>query len=81
MCEDIHKGGLVAGILSLLGYHNDPLHLLELLPNETVSDTTYIRQMLVCNTIGESLSSCGSVKAFLIAMFDLVESTCASSSL
>ena len=81
VCEDVHKGGLVAGIVSLFADHNDPPHLLEPLPNETVSDTTCIRQMLVYDTIGESLSSCGSVKAFLIAMFDLVESTRASSSL
>ena len=81
VCERIHNDGLVAGVVSLLGDHNDSPRLYELLPNETESDTTYIRQILVYDTIGESLSSCGSIKSFLIAMFDLVESTLASLSL
>ncbi|KAF8501998.1 hypothetical protein JB92DRAFT_3123903 [Gautieria morchelliformis] len=71
--ERVHKNGLVAGIVTLLGDHNDSPHLYELLPNEAESDATYIRQMLLYDMIGESLSSCGSIKTFLIAMFDLVE--------
>ena len=74
-CEDIHKDGLIAGIVTLLGEQDDSPLVSELLPGETESDTTYVRHMLVYDTIGDSLCSCGSVKTFLIAMFDLVEGT------
>ena len=72
-CEDIHKDELVAGIVTLLGEQDDSPLVYDL-PGETESDTTYVRHMLVYDTIGDSLCSCGSVKAFLIATFDLVES-------
>ena len=78
VCERIHNDGTVAGVVCLLGDHNDSPRLYELLPNETESDTTYIQQILLYDTIGESLSSCGSIKSFLIAIFDLVESMLAS---
>jgi hypothetical protein len=49
MCESIHKDNLVTGIVSLLGDHNDPPCAYEM-----GSNTTYIRQMSVYDTIGES---------------------------
>ena len=42
MCEHVHNDGSVAGVVSLLGDHNDTLDLYELLPNEMESNTTYI---------------------------------------
>ena len=72
-CEAVHMDGLVAGVVTLLGAQ-DSMPIYELLPGEVKTTTTYERQILVYDMIGESLCSCGSVKTFLIAMFDLVES-------
>jgi len=60
--------------VTFLGEQHDSSLVYELLPGETKSNTMYGRHMLIYDTIGESLGSCGSIKTFLISMFNLVES-------